>query len=427
MAKNDIPSYDATAANNTDVQSVDISENCSPAGINNAIREVMADLKNVDTGAVALTSPQFATASMTGNLDLGDNNRIRLGSGNDLQLYHDGSDSYINDTGTGNLRLAGAAGVDIIADSGETMAKFISNGASELYHNNGKSLETTAVGVTVNGNLGIGTSSPSVRLDAKSSGEAAIGIGSTNAGGAVLYLDGDSNGDYAGTDYSYIQHDANGRLNIVQNSPSGTNQLRLYTGNTERLRINGDGRIQKGTTSAIQGEDISHQYNSNNGPGLMMNSTDTQGTTHTQVIFRRNGANVGSIQTNGASTSYNTSSDYRLKEAVTPLTNATDRLKQLNPVRFNFIVDPDTTVDGFLAHEAQAVVPESVSGSKDAMCEEQYEVTPAVLDDDGNEVTPAEMGTRTVPDFQSIDQSKLVPLLVATIQELEARIAALEA
>ena len=93
MAKNDIPSYDATAANNTDVQSVDISENCSPAGINNAIREVMADLKNVDTGAVALTSPQFATASMTGNLDLGDNNRIRLGSGNDLQLYHDGSDS----------------------------------------------------------------------------------------------------------------------------------------------------------------------------------------------------------------------------------------------------------------------------------------------------------------------------------------------
>jgi hypothetical protein len=61
------------------------------------------------------------------------------------------------------------------------------------------------------------------------------------------------------------------------------------------------------------------------------------------------------------------------------------------------------------------------------MCEEQYEVTPAVLDDDGNEVTPAEMGTRTVPDYQGIDQSKLVPLLVATIQELEIRIATLEA
>ena len=61
------------------------------------------------------------------------------------------------------------------------------------------------------------------------------------------------------------------------------------------------------------------------------------------------------------------------------------------------------------------------------MRDEEYEVTPAVLDEDGNEVTPAVMGTRSVPDYQGIDQSKLVPLLVKTIQELEARITALEA
>ena len=75
----------------------------------------------------------------------------------------------------------------------------------------------------------------------------------------------------------------------------------------------------------------------------------------------------------------------------------------------------------------QDVVPEAISGTKDAMMDEEYEVTPAVLDDDGNEVTPAVMGTRSVPDYQGIDQSKLVPLLVKTIQELEARITALEA
>jgi len=114
--------------------------------------------------------------------------------------------------------------------------------------------------------------------------------------------------------------------------------------------------------------------------------------------------------------------------------DATTRLKQLKPVRFNFIADADTTVDGFLAHEVQTVVPEAITGTKDAMRDEEYEVTPAVLDDDGNEVTPAVMGTRSVPDYQGIDQSKLTPLLtkalieaVEKIEALEARITALEA
>ena len=108
------------------------------------------------------------------------------------------------------------------------------------------------------------------------------------------------------------------------------------------------------------------------------------------------------------------------------MSGATERLKQLKPSRFNFIADADTTVDGFLAHEVQEIVPEAIAGEKDAMIDEEYEVTPAVLDDDGNVVTEALMGTRSVPDYQGIDHSKLVPLLVATIQELEARIAALE-
>ena len=153
--------------------------------------------------------------------------------------------------------------------------------------------------------------------------------------------------------------------------------------------------------------------------------------------------------------------------------DATTRLKQLNPVRFNFIENADKTVDGFLAHEVQDIVPEAITGTKDAMMDEEYEVsaatgdiyTPAieaVLDEDGNEVTPAVaevihstdverpeelaegqqwrettaavMGTRSVPDYQGIDQSKLTPLLtkalieaVEKIEQLEARIAALEA
>jgi len=102
------------------------------------------------------------------------------------------------------------------------------------------------------------------------------------------------------------------------------------------------------------------------------------------------------------SVTYATGSDYRLKENAVSLTNATDRLKQIPVYRFNFKKTPSTTVDGFMAHEVQAIVPESVIGTKDE------------VDEDGNAV------------YQKIDQSKLVPLLVATIKELEARITALE-
>jgi hypothetical protein len=148
-------------------------------------------------------------------------------------------------------------------------------------------------------------------------------------------------------------------------------------------------------------------------------------TSQTMAVFRNGNGNVGTISTSGSATAYNTSSDYRLKTDAQPMTGATDRLKQLNPVNFEWIAD-GIRVDGFLAHEAQAVVPEAVTGIKDAMRDEEYEVTPAITDDDGNVVTEAVMGTRSVPDYQGIDQSKMVPLLVKTIQELEARITTLE-
>jgi len=146
----------------------------------------------------------------------------------------------------------------------------------------------------------------------------------------------------------------------------------------------------------------------------------------TALYMQVNSSAVGSITTTTSATAYNTSSDYRLKTDVQPMTGASARVQALNPVNFEWIAD-GTRVDGFLAHEAQTVVPEAVTGTKDAMRDEEYEVTPAVLDDDGNVVTPAVMGTRSVPDYQGIDQSKLVPLLTAALQEALTKIDALEA
>jgi hypothetical protein len=182
---------------------------------------------------------------------------------------------------------------------------------------------------------------------------------------------------------------------------------------------------------------------------LLLNRTGSDGII---ALFRNDGSTAGDISVSGTSTSYNTSSDYRLKENVVKMTGALDRVAQLKPSRFNFISDSDTTVDGFLAHEVQSVVPEAITGTKDGMKDEEYEKTPAVYEDkvhpaieeekdeEGNVITEAKeswtekvlvseavMDTRSVPDYQGIDQSKLVPLLVGAIQELKAEIELLKA
>jgi hypothetical protein len=137
------------------------------------------------------------------------------------------------------------------------------------------------------------------------------------------------------------------------------------------------------------------------------------------------------ISTTGTATTYATSSDYRLKTDAQPMVGASARVLALKPVNFEWISTGER-VDGFLAHEAQAIVPECVTGTKDAMRDEEYEVTAAVeatYDDDGNELTAAVeavMGTRSVPDMQGIDQSKLVPLLTAALQEALTKIADME-
>ena len=118
--------------------------------------------------------------------------------------------------------------------------------------------------------------------------------------------------------------------------------------------------------------------------------------------FARGTTSVGTISVTASATSYNTTSDYRLKENVVSLSGAIARLNQLPVHRFNFIADPGTVVDGFIAHEAAAVVPECVTGLKDA------------VDEDGD------------PVYQGIDQSKLVPLLTAALQESIAKIEQLE-
>jgi len=93
-------------------------------------------------------------STFTQNINLRDNVKANFGDGDDLRIYHDGTNSYVEDTGTGNLYLSGSTDVIIQHHStGETMAKFTGNGASELYYDNSKKFETVSVGATVTGTL----------------------------------------------------------------------------------------------------------------------------------------------------------------------------------------------------------------------------------------------------------------------------------
>jgi hypothetical protein len=148
-----------------------------------------------------------------------------------------------------------------------------------------------------------------------------------------------------------------------------------------------------------------HEYESfQSGSGQFIDIAHPSATvpSSSYIAFSYAGNRIGSIIASGTTgVAYLTSSDYRLKENVAPVDNASARVKALKPCRFNFIGE-ERTVDGFLAHEAQEVVPESVAGDKDA------------VDADGK------------PMYQGIDQSKLVPLLTAALQEALERIEALE-
>ena len=218
-----------------------------------------------------------------------------------------------------------------------------------------------------------------------------------------------------------------GIVSVAGNTTGGIESLAFMTstGNAtaERVRIDSSGKVLVNRTGADGSAFLQVACSGAGGYGIGVASGS--GATVYVLEFRNSNGVVGTITTAGSATAYNTSSDYRLKTDAQPMTGASARVQALNPVNFEWIAD-GTRVDGFLAHEAQEVVPEAVTGTKDAMRDEEYEVTPAVLDDDGNETTAAVMGTRSVPDLQGIEQSKMVPLLVAALQEALARITALE-
>ena len=250
-------------------------------------------------------------------------------------------------------------------------------------------------------------------------------LGNTTGGvnrGITIWSNSSQNGSIA-----FADNDSNFR-GAVQYLHNG-DIMRLLTAGNERIRINSSGQVGIGRDTdplnsvklmVQNGSDnvfyAYHEGTGNNYTILCRNDRAVSSTQATQIIFLGSGNTyVGDIKSNGSTTSYNQSSDYRLKENITAISDGITRLKTLKPSRFNFKVDKDTTVDGFLAHEVTAV-PEAISGTKDEV------VTQAMIDN-GDAPSDSKLGD---PIYQQIDQAKLVPLLTAALQEAIAKIETLE-
>ncbi len=367
----------------------------------------------------SLTNGSNSTIEMVGGgFKFADNGKAIFGTGDDLQIFHDGSNSYVSDYGTGFLVVqTNGSGILFQNENGtEGLAKFLKDGAVELNYDNSKKFETTSGGITV--------------------------TGSVLGNGSVMATGGTDSADRRGI----MTHDGSSMIFKASGNSTNRNIIFERSGDgsaDESMRIDTSKRVMIGASTGYTFTSQLNVFNTaslrstdnyNGSPNIyLFSGVDTTGGLFFEFT-KADGTRIGSVtRASATSVAYNTTSDYRLKENVVDLDNATARLKQLQPKRFNFIADADTTVDGFLAHEVSDIVPEAITGEKDEIRDfgNIVDSNNNIVTENVNENYPKEEGqtwvkTETRPVYQGIDQAKLVPLLVKTIQELEARITTLE-
>jgi hypothetical protein len=387
------------------------------------------------------TSGSFVNLAYTGTFT-GGTGVVNLGSG---QLYKDASGNVIlggttqngkltlkNPSGSGEqvmFAIQSAASTSAVAritynqtDDSLRFANMSSYaGASTRFGNNG----LDQVIIDSGGNVGIGTSSPAALLEVKGTAPGVVvnGTSTTAFRGFSIRTNGNEIA-------SMFAEPASGENRITAGFSGFGGYQTFYTNGLERCRIDTNGNLLVGTTSILYGSGQQGVSVLTTG-GYALVTQPATNNYNSLSILNASGTLIGSVYGSSTATAYNTSSDYRLKENIAPMTGALARVSALKPVTYKWKVD-GSDGEGFIAHELQAVVPDCVTGEKDAMRTEKYEISPAIpaeIDEDGKvikEAVEAVIGEREVPAYQGIDTSFLVATLTAAIQELNAKVTTLE-
>ena len=345
-------------------------------------------------------------------------NRIITGSGTANTLEGESTLTYttgaLSVTGSGNTSIsintgnnAGDNSTLYFGDSADSDVGFLNydHGTNKLQFTVNASNEVLVIDSA--GNVGIGQASDGDKLHVLGTGF----FEDARGNGVGVQINGGSSSQFA-------------HIGV-----SASNPLTFQTANTERMRLHGGGDLTVATTTAIGSmyngiSGIGFGYSSGGYGAVVRGGTNTPlyVSTNSQgaggfIEFNQNGATRGNITYTGSATSYNTSSDYRLKENAVPIENALSKIDSLNPINFDWIESGDNS-DGFLAHEIQAVLPYTVTGTKDEVYTDE---------NSGEEKTNGQ------PKYQVMDYAKLTPVLVKAIQEqqtiiddLQSRIETLE-
>jgi hypothetical protein len=469
MPKQKISEFSATPANNTDIDSINISEGCAPSGINDAIRELMAQLKDFQVGSAGdpvtvggVLTVQAGSASTPALTTAGDTNTGMFFPAADTIAFAEGGAEVARFDSSGNLGLGvtpsawgGGKNIQIAASSSVvgsndefylaansyfngTNNKYIANGFATQYgQETGVHKWFIAPTGTAGNNI---TFTQAMTLDASgnwilggtsANGRARIvGAASTDS---ILNLETSTN-NYAsglqlnalnanGASYNYISSKYGSTENWYIGGNGVDQTLVLKTAGSERARIDSSGRLLVGTTTAGYGLFGSGQRMTVNptNDGILVaplgqnlsaytvQAANDSGTRYFAYIANGSSGLVGNISFTSSAVSYNTTSDYRLKNTIVPMTGALAKVAQLKPVTYKWNIDGSAS-EGFIAHELAEVCPHAVTGEKDAV-------------DENGKIKP-----------QGIDTSFLVATLTAALQEahgliksLETRISALEA
>lgn len=306
----------------------------------------------------------------------------------------------------------GSASAPSITFSGDTNTGMFSPAADTIAFAEGGA---EAMRIDSSGNVGIGTSSPTYRLQVASAGFPAIGfyrdldVTVVGAAGQAIEI-----GARSGSTFTPAIS-----ITGVLDNPATTGALQFQTRTagslTEKMRIDSSGNLLVGCTSFPSTSVTGYKVSANIASGATTSSSGATTSAIAHYQFLNSNGTVGQIFTSGSSTTFATSSDYRLKENITPMKNALGVVQQLKPVTYKWKID-GSNGQGFIAHELQAVVPDCVVGEKDAV------ETVDDLDSEGKVI-----GTKEVPRYQGIDTSFLVATLTAAIQEQQALITQLQA